>query len=642
MKVLMVFLPFLMLASCGKNPHVEAKKKNLEVLAPLVQTLEAAPELVLRDKASHKEGLLDLGSVKSGESSSVSLELINVGKGRAISIMIPKKIGKFTVENINCDGDLNAEESCELKGLYTGQDEKTDQEKITISYASEKQSKEASIYLVASTRNPVPVKEDEPILTITPKNFPSGPVLMKDVAVNDVVLVQLEILSVGKVSATDVKLPSLSAPFRLKSQDCPATLEPGSFCTVFLEYAPTSEGQGQLEFSVDYNQKKVSQIITGTSKVYQEAGKLEVVDGTINIEIYEILQIKPEELSPLQEVRGIDLGVLAVNKEKVFRIEIKNAGAYEAVVTSLRGFQSPLFSFTGGVYPGTGGTCGMTFKKGSCFLEIKVVPNEIKNIHDLIEFTYADGRNQTRRLSLLIFASVKEERLYLCKTIEARNSAEQAASQNYLSSQGLYKLPYKTKSPKASLSTLMNISSNQNLRFSKHGESLVVPSIHNAMIQFGFDITKEELAKYKSVRLELDILKVSTEGAKFDTTEVLCLNENRRCSGTFFIDSNYSTLNSSTYMIQSNYFSLELARSTPENLSSLRTLLAGRGLVASGEAKNSSLFRLKKQFPLSSLFGDFRNVGLPKGLNLILADDSLLLTMPKLILESDQEGCDLK
>ena len=640
MKALMVILPFLLIAACGKNPHVVAKKKNLEVQAPLVQALVASPELVLREKGTGKEGLLDLGSVKTGESASINLELINLGKSRALNILIPKKIGKFTLENINCDTDLNSEEACELKGIYSGQEEKVDQEKVTISYSSDKQSSETSIYLLAATRNPAPVKEDEPILTITPKNFPSGPVLMKDVSVNDVVQIQLEILSVGKVAATDVTLPDLAAPFRLKSQDCPKTLEPGSFCSVFLEYAPVAEGQGQLDYSVDYSGKKASQIITGTSKIYEEAGKLEVVDGTINIEIYEILQIKPEELSPLQEVRGIDLGVLAVNKEKIFRIEIKNAGAYEAVVTQLKGFQSPLFSFTGGSFPGTGGTCGMTFKKGSCFLEIKVVPNELKNIHDLIEFTYSDGRHQTRRLSLLIFASVKEERMYHCRTIEARSSSGQIVAQNALSAQGLYRLPYKSRSPRASLSTLMNIASNQNLRFTKNGESLVVPSIHNAMIQFGFDISKEELAKYKSVRLELDILKVSTEGSKFDTTEVLCLNENRRCSGTFFIDSNFSTLNSTNYMIQSNYFSLELARSTPENLSSLRTLLAGRGLVASGEARNSSLFRLKKQFPLSSLFGDFKTANLPHGLNLILADDSLLLTQPKLILESDVEGCE--
>ncbi len=90
-----------------------------------------------------------------------------------------------------------------------------------------------------------------------------------------------------------------------------------------------------------------------------------------------------------------------------------------------------------------------------------------------------------------------------------------------------------------------------------------------------------------------------------------------------------------------NYFSTELLRSSPESLTSLKALLAPRGLVAKGEAaRTDNLFRLKKKLSLESLAGDLKNVSMPEGLNFILADDSTLLALPRLILESESGKCE--
>jgi hypothetical protein len=141
--------------------------------------------------------------------------------------------------------------------------------------------------------------------------------------------------------------------------------------------------------------------------------------------------------------------------------------------------------------------------------------------------------------------------------------------------------------------------------------------------------------------MELDILKIGTEGSRFDTTEIVCLNENRTCSGTYFIDSNFSPLKTTNYKINSQLFSGELlrsARENPESLDHILSLTATKGLVNLNQ--NYSVFRLKKRISLRDLFGDYiSSEDSGNGLNLILADDSLLLGLPKLILESDQNSC---
>jgi hypothetical protein len=283
--------------------------------------------------------------------------------------------------------------------------------------------------------------------------------------------------------------------------------------------------------------------------------------------------------------------------------------------------------------------------KGKCSLNVKVTPTDLGNIHDLVEITYQDKRGSLRRLSLLLFASVKEETIVECKSLIARSIVEQSKVVSSLTAAGKYKLPYRLKSTvsSAALGLAYNTQSNHNLRMSKNSDSLVVPSNHNVMVQFGFEISKEELLKFKSAKIELDILKISTEGAKFDTTEILCLNENKHCSGTFFIDSNFSHLNTSNYVMQSNYFSQELLRSSAQDITSLREILSTHGsFSAQGAAPaHSRIFRLKKSFPLMSLFGSIKgdSLDLSKGLNFILADDSVLISAPRLILESDDVAC---
>jgi hypothetical protein len=649
MKILVLLLAVMSLSGCGRNPQLVKKEAKLDdILTPPLVPMGVSPSLILREKGTKKEDLMDFGELKTGEKISKVFELQNVGSAKAIDISIPTSAGPFKITNVNCEKDLDIKEVCELSGELSSEVENVMSSELQIPFKDPTgRVLKAKTVLLGNVRNPVVVKEGQPRLVLLVKNSDAGNLVLKDIPLGEAAQVQLELRNVGDGVAKDISLPSIPAPFKLKSHNCPTQLAIDAACDLLVEYVPTEAKRDEIQIKITFNFGVIIQVIVANAVRLDQPSQLEVVDGLITQDIYELLNVKPETLSQFQDVRGIDLGSLVLNKETNFKINLNNIGEYPANISKVKGFQTDLFSLNGGSFPGQSGTCSLSINKGKCSLDVKVVPSKLGNIHDLIEFTYLDGRGNTRRLSLLVMANVKEgDPSVTCKTLAARNSIDQSGLLDSLTAAGAYKLPYKLKAPKstAALKLLFNTDSNQNLRMTKNHISLVVPSNHNTMVQFGFDLSGVDLSKIKNYKLELDILKISTEGVKFDTTEVLCLNESRRCSGTFFIDSNYRKLNTTNYVLHSNLFSSELLRSSQQDISSLAQMLAQRGnLSAQGAAgATDNLFRLKKTFILSSLFGHIQGANLTHGLNFVLADDAVLLSAPRLILESDAEACSVK
>lgn len=641
MKTTMVLaLSIVMLSSCGRNPHL-VRKDLIETALPSLEPVKISPLLILREKLSKKEQPFNLGELKVGDKASLDLELVNVGTDTARNVKIPTLVGNFNIINIDCSPEVQIAEICNLKIEITAPAPTTEPiaEAFRIAYSNTNDLFHADSTLVASVKAPsAPVSVPKPDVIIIPKNTSSGIVYLKDVPLNEERIVTLEVRNIGNAVAEDLTLPKLSAPYKLISENCQDKLAPADFCEVIFSYTPIAVKEDKMNFDITYSELKTTQLILANAVKLIVPAKIDVTDGIITQDIYDIIDVKPEMLSHLQEVRGIDLGSLLLGKEVSIKVALNNAGEASAKIIDVKGFQTPEFKMDG-TFPGVGGNCSLNLK-GSCEFVVKVTPKELKNIHDLIELTYEDGNGNKRRLSLVLFASVKTETIAACKTIVARNGVDQSIALQKLGAN--YKLPYKTKVGTAALSLLYNTDSNKNLRFTNSSGSVVVPSVKNAMVQFGFNITEEELSKYKSVQVELDILKVGTEGAKFDTTEVICLNEVKKCSGTFFIDSNFSHLNTPNYDMYSNFFSSELLRSSQTNVSSLKEVLAGKGLVANGVGlATDSVYRLKKKFPLHTLFGKTKGIDMSQGLNFVLADDSHLLTMPKLILESSPAECKL-
>ena len=635
------------LVGCGRNPHVELKSKSPKLSATLTPGLEpesTAPSLIIRDKSTKSEGIMDFGSGRTGEKLTKDFEVVNVGTAKAQEITIPDTVGSFKVTNVNCGKELDVNESCDLTGEIVSLKDDVEKNEVTVKY-KDAAGKDllAKTFLLASLRDAlVPPKGPEAKVVLILKNGDSSNIVLSDIPVGNTVILNFELRNVGDAGATNVVLPKLPDNFIVRSTTCTDKLDVNAACDIVVEYAPTKVESSNIVLNITYQGGVINQVIVFNSIHLDSSSRIEVVGGIVGKEIFELMNVKPEMLSPFQDVLGIDLGTLTLNKPLTFKVNLKNNGESVANVTEVKGFQTDEFAFNQKDYPGLNGTCSQSISKGDCFLDVKVSPKQLGNIHDIVEITYKDNRGQTLRLSLILIAHVEQETIVQCKTLAARSNADQSSVVSDLTAKGLYKLPYKLKSTKSSASvmTLFNTQSNHNLRMTKNRESLVVPSNHNVMVQFGFDITKEDLENIKSIKLELDILKLSTEGVKFDSTEVLCLNENRQCSGTFFSDSNFSNLNTNNYTRQSDYFSQELLRSSQQDLSALKNILAGRGLTAQGAALPADhIFRLKKSFPLSSLFGSIQNIDLSKGLNFVLADDSVLLSAPRLILESSQAAC---
>ena len=641
-----LFALLLFLVSCGQNPHLKIKPK-IGALDPNVNPVTATPELILREKGSKKEGVVDFGNLKKGQLHSRQLELINVGQVSAQGIIIPSEAGLFNIENLNCPEVLERGQSCDLNVKINTSKEGVESSTITVEYdpVNQKPQRNVKSFLLALVQSEVSPAAAK--LVFIPKNYPTGLILLKDIPLFETKRIELELRNVGEVSATNLRFSEISAPYNLLKTNCSTELESGSFCSLEIEYTPTNIQEDSLVLlaSSKFFEKNINAVqeIKGNGIKLNLAAKIEVVDGEISQDIYEILGVNPESLSPYQEVRGVDVGILTTQMPLRFKLKLKNIGDNSAKIIKIRHPESDEFKYTLGNYPGEKGTCSMSIEKGECVVEILVSPKEIRNISDLLEITYDDGNGITRRLSILLFASVREKQVVVCKTISARSNTDHREVIKKLIDINSYKLPYKTSSPAtaATLQTLFNLESNMTVRSENEVSNYVVPTVKNAMVQFGFDITKTELSKYPSVKIEVDILKIGTEGAKFDTTEVLCLNENRVCSGSFFIDSNFSPLKTTNYKLNSQLFSGELLRSAsenPESLDHIFSLTANKGLVSKSD--NYSVFRLKKRIPLKDLFGDYTNFeNFENGLNLILADDSLLLSLPKLVLETDLNSC---
>ena len=185
----------------------------------------------------------------------------------------------------------------------------------------------------------------------------------------------------GGVPATAIAITGLSAPFTFKGGTFPGTggtcttaVNPAANCTVMVTFAPTVPGVQNTTMSVGYNDGITTQStprgLTGTGV---PPSTLTFSDGPL-----------------------YDYGPVVATAFKDYTFTITNAGSIGASAMTGVSLSAP-YSFKGGAYPGTGGTCGTTLSPAAtCTLVVTFRPTSTGSFSANVSINYFDGAaNQT-------------------------------------------------------------------------------------------------------------------------------------------------------------------------------------------------------------------------------------------------------
>ncbi len=180
----------------------------------------------------------------------------------------------------------------------------------------------------------------------------------------------------GTGTATSMAEVGLAAPFGFSggafpgtSGTCGATLAPAATCTIEVEFAPTSAGIANDTISISYNDgagiQNVNRDVTGTGVV--------------------------PALLTISDSPGFHFGNVQIGFTSNHIFTVTNSGGFTATGLFGIGLSSP-YSFTGGGYPGVGGTCTSTLPPGSnCSLDVTYAPTSTGFSLDAIKLIYNDG-----------------------------------------------------------------------------------------------------------------------------------------------------------------------------------------------------------------------------------------------------------
>ncbi len=175
----------------------------------------------------------------------------------------------------------------------------------------------------------------------------------------------------GSISATAIADGlALAAPFTFKGGTYPGTggncgtiLTAAGTCSIVVTYAPTTSGAHNDTIVIDYNDGSIVQqstrAITGTG----------ALPATLTI-----------NESPLY-----DYGTNATGSTADHTFTVGNTGGIAAASITGSGLAAP-FSFKGGSYPGTGGSCGTTLAAAAnCTIIVTYAPTVVGTQTDTID-----------------------------------------------------------------------------------------------------------------------------------------------------------------------------------------------------------------------------------------------------------------
>lgn len=180
---------------------------------------------------------------------------------------------------------------------------------------------------------------------------------------------------------------ALAAPFDWKGGiypgtggTCGTTLAASSTCTILVNFAPTSTGTFNDTIDVSYNDGQSPQNVTR-----------------------DVTGIGALAILAISDAPTYDYGTKALGSVTSKTFTITNSGGLSATSLAYAGGLAAPYTFKGGSYPGTGGTCGTTLAaSATCTILINFSPTSTGTFNDTIDLSYSDGQasqNATRAVT---------------------------------------------------------------------------------------------------------------------------------------------------------------------------------------------------------------------------------------------------
>jgi hypothetical protein len=189
---------------------------------------------------------------------------------------------------------------------------------------------------------------------------------------------RIRISNTGRVVAESISVNNLGLPFSMKGGSYPGTggtcgnsLSPGQTCDIYVNYSPTANGEHLQNITL----------------TYLNTGRIET--NTLRMLAWGFTQAQ----LTVSDTTGYNFGTVAAGMahDKVFTIT-HSGGDVSASALNLTNLSGP-FTFKGGNYPGTGGTCTRTLTKdtGSCTIIVTLSTSVSGTWSNALSFSYFNG-----------------------------------------------------------------------------------------------------------------------------------------------------------------------------------------------------------------------------------------------------------
>ncbi len=180
----------------------------------------------------------------------------------------------------------------------------------------------------------------------------------------------------GGVAASAISGSGLSAPFAFKGGtfpgtggSCTATLAASTACSIVVTYSPTVAGTQSSQIDISYNDGVTTM---STSRAVQGTGLL------------------PANIS-ISDGTTYSYGTKANGSSTDKSFTLTNTGSFTATAMVGSGLSAP-YTFKGGSYPGTGGSCSTTLASGgTCTVIVTFSPASSGTYNGQFDIGYNNG-----------------------------------------------------------------------------------------------------------------------------------------------------------------------------------------------------------------------------------------------------------